>query len=190
MTEVLEKTTTGLPELPEGAFWRIGEIPAKDRWGQTVYGTGGWASSVGGKMSAVQIMEVRRVRKHTEVPVYGDRWWNKHTVVRHEPKTWHEDEEVSVLTRLFTGYAARTLDDIPEHAVECGSSGPIGGPPTTYNYEYHVNADGARAIAEDMVKEYHRQVRQERAWRIAEEAKKRAKDELFGDYPPKTLEGK
>lgn len=186
MTEVLEETITGLPELPEGQWWRIGEISSVDEWGQTRYGTGGWASSSGGKMSAIQIMEKRWVTKSVKIPVYGDRWWNKNKVMEHEVKTKTELKEVSVFTRLFCGYATEDESKIPEHAYRNGGTSG-GGQPEKHHYSYHENADGARALAEMMVKEYHIQVRRERACRIAEEAKTKAKNELFGDYPPKTL---
>ena len=188
MTEVVEKTETGLPELPEGLFWRIGEIPTTYKDGSTRYGTGGWASTSGGTYPAVQIMEVRDVRKTKKVPVYGTRWWNKLCVVDHTEEIWYEREAVAVATRLFTGYATNHAENVPEHAMECGGSGPINGPLTTIHYAYHVNADGARAIAADMIEGYHRSVQHAESWRIAEEAKRTAREKIYGDYPPKTLE--
>lgn len=187
LTETMTTAETGLPELPEGQWWRIGEIDDKYEGGGTRYGTGGWASSSRGKMSAVQIMKKQGETRVEETPIYGDRWWNKNSVVGYDKKTVHEIKEVAVFTRLFTGYLAHSQADIPEHTVECGSQGPIGGPPDSFHYSYHENADGARAIAAMMVKEYHASEKRKRERRIAEEAKRRAKDELFGDYPPKTL---
>jgi hypothetical protein len=132
-------------------------------------------------------MENRWVTETEEVPIYGDRWWNKNKVVEYDCKYNKELKEVAVFTRLFCGYATHDEKSIPEHASIKGSSGPIGGPIEQYHYSYHENADGARALAEMMVKEYHASVRREQAWEIALEAKRKAKDELFGDYPPKTL---
>lgn len=186
----LKDTTTGLPELPEGMWWRIGAISSVDEYGNTRYGTGGWSSSYGGMVSAIQIMENRLVQKTKEIPVYGDRWWNKHKIVDYDYEIKEELKDVAVFTRLFCGYATPDEESIPEHASNMGSSGKIGGPIEQYHYSYHENADGARALAEMMIKEYHVSALREKAWRIAEEAKKKAKDELFGDYPPKTLEGK
>jgi hypothetical protein len=179
---------TGLPELPEGQWWRIGEIDSEYEDGTRRYGTGGWASSSSpGKLSAVQIMERRHVAVIEETPIYGTHWWNKGSVVGYDERPVTQLKEVAILTRLFTGYRTTRREDIPEHAVSAGSGGPSGGPPDYYHYSYHENADGARASAEMMIEEYEEIVKQERAWRIAEEAKKRAKAELFGDYPPKTL---
>lgn len=190
MAEVeLKETATGLPELPEGLWWRIGEISTKDEYGNTRYGTGGWSSSSGGKLAAIQIMEKRWVTETEEVPIYGDRWWNKHQIVKYDYPTKTELKEVAVFTRLFCGYATHDEKLIPEHASNMGGTGPIGGPMESYHYSYHENADGARALAEMMIEDYHSSVRREKAWQIAEEAKQKAKDELFGDYPPKVLNG-
>lgn len=187
MTEVLQETTTGLPELPEGLFWRIGDISSKYGDGRTRYGTGGWSSSVDGKCAAVQIMEMRDVRKSEKIAVYGNRWWNKNTIVDYNVEYHTEREAVSTMTRLFTGYSTYDIDSIPEHAVECGSM--TSGGSKEWHYEYHINADGARAIAESMLEDYRRQVIREKAWEIAERAKREANETLFGDYPPKVLGG-
>lgn len=166
---------TGLPEVPEGYFWRVGEIDQK-------YGTGGWSS--GGRMKpGVSLMTTGYVTKYENIPIYGTRWWNKHIQVATEVREWPELAEVTVTQRLFTGWAAAP-GRVPEIGIECGGMGTIHGPLTTIHYEIPVTPEGIKWIAEGIWKDFQANEK----WRKQIEDEKRyVKENLYGDYPPKNL---
>lgn len=166
---------TGLPELPEGYFWRVGEIDQK-------YGTGGWSS--GGRMKpGVSLMKMGYVNKTEATPIFGTRWWNKHTQVDAKVREWSELEAVTVIQRLFTGYAAAP-GEVPDIGIECGSMS-MGGTMTAVHYEIPITPEGIKWIAKSIWKDF--QVSEK--WRKQVEDEKRyVKENLYGDYHPKKLE--
>ena len=167
---------TGLPEVPEGYFWRVGEIDEK-------YGTGNWSS--GGRLKpGVSLMKTGYVTKRKEIPIYGTRWWNKRTQVDTEFKQWSELDTVTVIQRLFTGWAAAP-GEVPEIGIECGGMGSINGPLTTIHYEVPITPEGIKWIAEGILADFQAAEK----WRKQVEDEKRyVKENLYGDYPPKKLE--
>lgn len=167
-------TGTGLPELPEGLFWRVGEIDEK-------YGTGGWSS--GGRMKpGVSLMRMGDVVKREKIPVYGTRWWNKNTVVSTKTREWTVREPVTVIQRLFTGYSCLP-GKVPEIGIEFGGM-MSGDRYTSIHYEIPITPEGIKWIADQIWELYQSQMEYKR--KIAEE-QKYIKENLYGDYPPKKL---
>lgn len=167
---------TGLPEVPEGYFWRVGEIDEK-------YGTGNWSS--GGRLKpGVSLMKMDYVVKKEATPIFGTRWWNKHTQVDAEVREWSELEPVTMIQRLFTGWAAAP-GEVPDIGIECGGMGSINGPLTTIHYEIPITPEGIKWIAEGIFADFQAAEK----WRKQIEDEKRyVKENLYGDYPPKKLE--
>ena len=170
---------TGLPELPEGLFWRVGDFNRH-------YASGGWSSGFGDFLPGLGIMKMKDVKKSKKVPIFGTRWYNKTIVVNHETVTWTEQEAVPVYARLFTGHTAYSKDDIPDIGVECGSMS-MHGKTTQWHYEIPVNHEGTSWLALKMRYEYLEQKEQSDKWEEAERAKKTMRESIYGDYPPKTL---
>jgi hypothetical protein len=177
--EVTIDPATGLPELPEGLFWRVGDVDRK-------YGSGGWARGSGNSKPGVSIMEWQNVEKSERTPIYGTRWYNKRTVVVYDVRYWQEKEAVAISSDLFTGHTAYTKDDIPSIGVDHGSM-TRDGKTVEWHYEIPVNREGTLWLATKVRKDYRLAVEWHEQWEEAERAKKVMRDEVYGDYPPKSI---
>lgn len=170
---------TGLPELPEGLFWRVGDFDRK-------WASGGWSGGPVGDVPGIGIMKMKDVVKSKEIPIYGTRWYNKAIVVAHETETWTEQEAVPFYVSLYTGHTAYNKNDIPDIGAECGSMSHQG-KTTQWHYEIPVNREGTLWLAKDLYEVYVDSEKRHAAWTAAENAKKTMRESIYGDYPPKTL---
>jgi hypothetical protein len=178
MTETLTiDTTTGLPELPEGMFWRVGNSKEWDDYGRER------------SYPAVMLMEKRDpVVKKTEVPVYGVNWLGMKTQTGTEwVETLEEQEPLEVTATFFNNRFAPIEGKIPTIAINRRKKLDPYSDRETWTYDIPFTEEGvahnAKAIWDHQLllkrnrEEYERQ----------QAEKKATEDRLFGDYPPKTL---
>lgn len=99
------ETLAALPELPEGFFWKIGEVDTNP----------GWYDNIPCMAPAVLIMQEGVLeRKSRKVPVYGDSWWNKLTVVAYEIEYWDEmGEPTALFVQKFSQISVSSRDAVP-----------------------------------------------------------------------------
>jgi hypothetical protein len=160
-------------------FWRVGDVDRS-------YSSGGWSSGSGKLLPGISIMEWKDVEKSEKTPIYGTRWYNKHTVVEYDVRYWQEKEPVAVHSGLFTGHTAYAQGDIPSVGIKSGSMS-MHGKTTQWHYEIPVNREGTLWLATELLKGYQSYKKWNDQWEEAERAKKSMRDEIYGDYPPKTI---
>lgn len=177
--EIVIDPATGLPELPEGLFWRVGDFARS-------YASGGWSRGSGGLLPGIGIMRWEYVKKAVTTPIYGTRWYNKKTVVEYDIDYTTEKEAQTVRAALFTGHTAYSKTEIPSIGYETGSMS-MHGKTTEWNYEIPVTREGTLWLAEKLLKAYTASELYWKKYNEGEEAKKKMRDEIYGDYPPKTI---
>jgi len=178
MTETATVTQTGLPDLPEGYFWRVGDTDINP----------GWYDNKPVMRPAVFIMaEATMETKTRQAPVYGENWWDKGKVVGFVPETYEvqgEPEEVFVQT--FSSITTHDKNDIPKIGRITGTSSRND---VEYEWDYSVpvGRQGVAYLAALLKQRFD-------AWQDSlarAEAYKKAeaenKEELYGDYPPKSF---
>lgn len=168
MTEVLKDATTGLPELPEGYFWRVGKVTTEQmRWDgrqitQTIEGVG-------------LIRKTTKTTK-TEHPVYGENWYNAWKKVGTRFEETVEVTEKTVDYETFdTTYQLSEKDEVPAYARNVRDH--------TYSdelicreHEITIDEAGISFLADKIFTYWSER-----------ETERLNKARLFGDYPPKTL---
>lgn len=186
---------TGLPVLPDNMLWRVCEAERYSSYGY--YDRHGRPKL--GKVTEVQLVRTGvTVTKIREVPVHGDRWWNRKKVVGQLSEPYEVIDEV---VEFHEGFKNRTNRKkwIPEIAVNLSRD---------YTYEYDdregdeqefrfdipVTEDGVAWLAEYVWRAYMRRMwdsahteneaRENAVLRAKEDA---VRDRLLGDYPPKKL---
>lgn len=173
---------TGLPELPEGYFWRIGEKDINS----------GWYDNKPCMRSAVFIMrEAQYEQKVTYTNVYGTFWYNKNIIVEKIPHTYMElGEPKEVFSQTYDDIRLSNKKELPEFGQIVGRSINSNGKEYAWTYSVPIGTIGTIYIANllkaqfDEYEDYR--VRQE----IFNKELDKTKEELYGDYPPKTLNKK
>jgi hypothetical protein len=184
LTETIEyDLETGLPVLPEGLFWRVGERDFQHYWRRV--------DRINKKpimKPAVMIMkESGVVTRERKVPIYGKQWWNKHQVVE-EKIEYHQEMggPVEVMYQEFDDLTTQNKDDIPEFAESYATLSRDG---VDYEWYYNVpmSREGIAFLAGSLLKLYREQEKVINARQEIERARLEAKEKFYGDYPPKTL---
>lgn len=157
--------TIELPEVPEGFFWRVGEVT-------TYYGP----ALAETKVPAVLLME--RVYTHSKP---DKDTFNR--AVEGKPGNWVVER---CRLNFGTAFYAPKEKDIPSFAVRSEYKDYA----KAYYYSVGMDAEGIRHLAESVLKTYHEIQEEDRKYEEEERKKQEAKDRFYGDYPPKTLEGK
>lgn len=170
---------SGLPDLPEGMFWRVGEKDTNP----------GWYDKIPHMKPAVFIMEEGKLEtKTSEVPIYGTQWWNKHAVVETRIETYEEMSEPKVLfSQTFSQIQTNNKDNIPEFARISSWSSDAKGVEYDWRYDVAFGEEGISYIAGILYRrllDWKRSVKADEAFK---KAQAKAKEELYGDYPPKSL---
>lgn len=181
-TEVEEvKTVTGLPELPEGYFWRVGEKDTNP----------GWYDKIECMVPAVFIMrEAQTETKTREIPVYGTRWYNKGVVVEHIPEEYEEMGEPTVaFSQTFSNIHLSRKEDLPELGRISSWVTDRQGVESDWQYDLPVGPDGVALLAGMLYKRMLAHQESARAYEKFKAAQSKIKEELYGDYPPKSLVG-
>lgn len=156
--------TIELPELPEGFFWRVGEV--------TTY-VGYTLREV--KVPAVILME--RVTKFNKPEVsFG-------VIVDGSHGKWDVERQH---IKFSSPFYAPTKEDIPDFAV----SSKYVDYAKAYYYYVGLDPEGIRHKAEAVLKLYNNTQEEKRKYEEEKRKEQEAKDRFYGDYPPKTLEGK
>lgn len=169
-------TTSGLPVLPEGYFWRIGDVEVS--WG-------GYSTI---KRPGVSIMKgAEMVTKTRKVPVYGSQWWNKNQVVDEFTETYVEmDGPTERLAITFSDLTTTDKTTIPNFARDRGSSS-VDGKPYQWHYDVPVGKEGAAYLAGRLYKIFLEDEERRKRNEAFKKALAATKEEIYGDYPPKTL---
>jgi hypothetical protein len=180
-TEVETTTVTGLPELPEGMFWRVGEKDTNP----------GWYDNVPYMAPAVFIMQEAQMETKTrEVPVYGTRWYNKNTVVEHLTEEYEELGEPTVLfSQTFSNIDLHRKEDLPELGRISSWSSNAQGEEFDWKYNLPVGPEGVAMIAGMLYKRLLAHQESAKASEKFRAAQSKIKEDLYGDYPPKSLVG-
>jgi hypothetical protein len=155
-----EKVGTGLPVLPEGYFWRVGEIDD----GRT---------STDVVMLMKSTVEVSEVRAKTY-------WWKAP-----EMKTVTTNYDTRIASRDFYAFAD-TEEEVPEDAVD--EPYPVHtGDNFVWRYQMPLTPENITKVAREIYDEFMKD--REREERVRAEAEKQAKlrEAYFGDYPSKVL---
>lgn len=176
MTEVLEKTTTGLPELPEGYFWRVGKLE------KYIYDHFS-GDNVKIELEGVGIVKRTTTVKRTEHPVYGEKWYNgwKKVGTRWEEITVVDDTLVNYL-KFDERFERFDTEEVPPYARDVYATG--GG---TNRYSITIDEAGITFLAGRVFKYWSEREEAIRAERERKSIEKANKERLYGDYPPKTL---
>jgi hypothetical protein len=181
-TEVGEvKTVTGLPELPEGYFWRVGEKDTNP----------GWYDKKPRMESAVFIMRKAVMETKTrEIPVYGTNWWQKNTVVDTITETYTEmGEPTEAFSQTFSGIHLARKEDLPEIGRISSWTSDAKGVEYDWRYDVPVGPKGVALLAGMLYKRMLAHQESTEAYRKFKAAQSKVKEELYGDYPPKSLVG-
>lgn len=155
-----EKVGTGLPVLPEGYFWRVGDMGD------------GWASG-DGVLLMKSTVEVSEVRAKTY-------WWKAP-----EMKTMTTNYSTRIASRDFYAFAD-TEEEVPEDAVD--EPYPVHtGDNFVWRYQLPLTPENIAKVAREIYDEFMKN--REREERVRAEAEKQAKlrEAYYGDYPPKVL---
>ncbi|UDL16650.1 hypothetical protein SEA_ATUIN_257 [Arthrobacter phage Atuin] len=179
VTEIEYDTETGLPVLPEGYFWRIGEVDTNPRW---------YGDKTPYMEPAVLIMkEAGMVTKTRKVPVYGKQWWNKHQVVDELTETYEEmDGPTQKFSMTFSGLETRDKSTIPDFAKDRGASN-TNGVEHTWHFDVPVGKEGAAYLAGRLYRTFLEWEEHKRRKEAFQKALAATKEEIYGDYPPKSL---
>lgn len=180
-TEVEAKVETGLPELPEGYFWRVGEVDTNP----------GWYDKKPTMSPAVMIMKQAGMETKTrEIPIYGANWWQKNTVVDTITETYQEmGEETCEFSQTFSGIEVQDYTDVPEFGQISSWATDSAGREYDRKYNVAVGPLGVGHVAGILYKRmqaYEVARKSRAAFKAAESA---MKEDLYGDYPPKKLVG-
>lgn len=164
--ETMSETTTNLPELPEGFFWRVGD---SERFTYS-------------RVPAVMIMESFYNRSPREVHTYGSEWWNKNQVV----STKIEYDTVKGERIRMSGTLRTNMCDTKAEIPEFGTFRSLY-EGTTVIYSVPLNEDGIRHVAEKLFRRFTREQEEEERKLLEEACLESGKQKYYGDYPPKTL---
>lgn len=174
MTSATIDTATGLPEVPEGYFWRVGKFETSE------YGYSGkkYTTTREGVVLIKQTVKVT----HTERPVYGEKWynaWKKVAVVI--DKTTDVTESVHLYERFDETHVLFPGDELPEYArnpwTEITQVNENEERKTT-KFRIAVTEAGVSFLAGRIFERFS-----------AYEEDRINRERLFGDYPPKVLTG-
>jgi len=200
--EVKIDPETGLPVLPEDMFWRVGEIEelSYDRYYHP-------KEPRRDMVPAVQLIQTgRQVERIRKVPVYGEHWWNRNSIVSERKETYFDIEDVPVESAKFKGRQnyKKYLPDIAVNvSLNYGYTYSVSYPEgkdvpeenKIYDYDIPMNEEGIAFLADVVWRDYmsdsYDAAIREDQWRDASilKAQEKANQErLFGDYPPKKLE--
>lgn len=179
MTETLEKTTTGLPDLPEGYFWRVGKLTLVEfNWSR--------GKDVVNVVEGVGIIKQKKTIKKTQHPVYGEKWYNSWKKVG---SRWEEstliDEKTVAHEEFDTIFSRNLFESLPVYARDAYENHTGAEPESNYRITY--DEAGISFLAGRVYDEW---IVHETATREYHEERKRNeanKARLYGDYPPKTL---
>jgi hypothetical protein len=185
MLEVFDKiqidAETGMPVLPEGYFWRVGDKDVAHYWYKT---------DKPNMKPVVQLMKTEGVvHKTREVPVYGKQWWNKNQQVDSVTEYYTEiGGPVEVMFHQFEGETRRKewIPDFASSRVHMLRDDE----PVEWWYEIPINQQGIAFLATALWGMFTNQQEHLRAEEAIERAKLEAKEKFYGDYPPKSLNGK
>ena len=180
--EIVIDPETGLPELPDDMFWRVGPHTRKyyDKYGYPREST---------RDSIILLKRVEEPKKR-EVRVYGTKWYNNGTPIGYETETYFESSETVVGFERFGVRHAFFNESIPEMAESVVRFTNYV-PDDSVRYELPISAESISFLAKEIFSKYLRDSQREaERIRVAEEKRLRdelAKDKFFGDYPPKRL---
>lgn len=185
MTEIDE--TTGFPVVPEDYFFRVAEVARLELDEDTLE----CVKTLRGEVLLVKLIEVEKAR---DLPIRGTHWWDRWRVVRMGYETYTVLEEKVVQKSSFDRHYAwehegEVVPAFAENVVE--QSGRS-------RFDVPFSKEGIVWIAAKLWKEQQAALEVEREIREAklareQEARRKIeefraiKDELLGDYPPKTL---
>lgn len=179
--EVKIDSETGLPELPEGYFWRVGEKDTNP----------GWYDKIPHMVPAVFIMrEAQMITKSRDIPVYGENWWNKGTVVDTIPEEYEEmGEPTEAFSQTFGNIKLSRKEDLPEIGRIVSWCTDDKGVEYDWQYEIPVGPEGVACLAGMLYERMLAHQESKKAYEKFKAAQSKIKEELYGDYPPKTLVG-
>lgn len=168
---------TGLPVVPEGMFWRVGE--------EKTY----ISSNYSRREAVVRLMQVQEpITKKREMPIYGRTWWGGQKVVGKAFETYTEQPDPEPVYQLpFSHHTARKESDIPSFADHYVSRRNNEGDTLEWTFTVPITAEGIAWLATGIFRSYEKQQEADRKYEAIQKAKREAKDKFYGDYPPKTL---
>jgi hypothetical protein len=176
-TEFDIDTATGLPVVPEGFFWRVGNAADYDDYG--------------GKKTypGVALMQKQEPKLETfETPIHGVNWLGISKIVGYDKEERLVDQEPKqVYFEKFSPRFAFKEENIPSFAVNQR-------PYKAYNedswfYDLPLSEEGISYLATYIWNDHIKQMRKKEEYdrRMAE--RRTLEEKFFGDYPPKTLVG-
>ena len=189
--------STGLPVVPEDMFWRVADVSRREYKG--------WGSRYYEDITEpnVQLVRTEQIAHTRKVPdTHGKNWWNRNVVVSMKDQTYHVPEQVVLAQRSIMGFAAEGRKNVPENAVNLRKddyyhwSTPEEGEEdtNTWLYDLPLNEDTIELLSAQVWRSYlekqHENAIEEdklRDRRLEKEKNERAKERLYGYYPPKTL---
>lgn len=174
--EVKIDAATGLPELPEGMFWRVGEREARSERYK------GYSYSIG-YGQGVFLMSRKHTKKTVKVPVMGTKWWNRWMVMNETEEFETVVTATEVRFKTFNGLCVRSKEDIPPLSVEVREE------KTYFSYSVPLTAEGIAHVAGMIWEQYLQEQKEEEKEALAKAEANEAKVKFYGDYPPKTLIG-
>lgn len=180
--EIVIDPETGLPELPDDMFWRIGPHTRKyhDRYGYPREST---------RDSIILLKRIEEAKKR-EVRLYGDKWYNSGTPVGYGTETYFESSETVIAFERFGSRRSYFGEEIPEMAESVVRFTNFM-PDDSARYELPISFESISYLAKKIWRNYLRETEREaEKVRLAEEKRLRdelAKEKFFGDYPPKKI---
>lgn len=154
-------SVTGLPELPEGYFWRVGSVRGMD-----------FREGVAIMRTVKEIKEVRTERK---------RRWKVFTEIERRVV---ESELLAHFYEFGRFNFALKGEDLPEGAYEVRLANYS---PPGYHFKLPLNEETVLWMANRLFKVFERNRLKQQEEGARQEQYLAAASELFGKYPPKTL---
>jgi hypothetical protein len=171
-------TETGLPALPEGYWWRVGDVSAYARYGGST------------KRPGVAMMTKTKQAKRYSEQVLGTKWWNKGKVLGIKDVTREELLDYEKFSESFSERSVpeKEADQIPEFALNRVEYVEWSEDHLRISYDLPLNEKSVEFLADQIMQNF---LRVEESNRQREEECRIAvatRERLYGDYPPKKLE--
>ena len=179
---------TGLPEVPEDYFWRLEDTTTY------VNRCGDLGRYVEREVPILKLIQFATDQDYRTVPVRGTKWYNRLFVVGYRDEFYDIVKEKTVASKRFEGFLAEKGEE-PSFAINVDTDKFWDG---RVNYDVPVTKETIAWIA-GMVWEGYLEVLD---WEAQEAREKetealrdkelrdqadKARDELYGDYPPKSV---
>lgn len=177
----METTTkVQLPEVPEGYYWKIGNMPKG--WGRPVY-TDGYDNVQ--PDPAVMLMKRGEGQEEWCDPIYKKSWWSGQEKYAGLGEPYMRDVQDSVFrAKAFNDdWKVATDADVPPAGIITHHTLPSTQRLASTSFKVKMSDDGIVWIAEKIMEEF-------RAWQKREEyyeTEAALRDKYYGEYPPKVL---